>query len=265
MTIQERPRSKVVVYPTSDGKPMAETDLHRDLAYYVIYALMQYFQDQKVYVSGNNLLYYEEGNPKACVSPDAYVVFGVTMEPRDCYKAWEEGGRLPNVVFEFTSRKTRREDSGIKRQRYEETLRVPEYFLFDPRGDYLKPALQGFRSAEGGYVPLELVDGRLNSQELGLDLVQQGRQLRLWDPQARRWLPSREELREQVETEAQRAEMEAQRAEAEARRAEAEARRANEEAAARAAERKRAEDAEAELERLRSELAALRSNPSPQL
>ena len=117
MTIQERPRGKVVEYPTSDGKPMAESDIHRDIAYYVIDALKRHFAGRQVYVAGNNFLYYEEGNPRACVSPDAYAVFGVTMEPRDCYKAWEEGGRLPNVVFEFTSRKTRQQDSGVKRER----------------------------------------------------------------------------------------------------------------------------------------------------
>lgn len=33
MTIQERPGGRVVEYPTSDGKTMAESDLHRDIAY----------------------------------------------------------------------------------------------------------------------------------------------------------------------------------------------------------------------------------------
>ena len=226
MTIQERPRGKVVEYPTSDGKPMAETDLHRDLAVYVIQALQRHFQGQPVYIAGNNFLYYEEGNPAGCVSPDAYAVFGITMERRDCYKAWEESGRLPNVVFEFTSRKTRREDAGPKRQKYEQALRVPEYFLFDPRGDYLRPPLQGFRLVGGAYVPLELVEGRLHSQELGLDLVQNGNWLRLWDPIRREWLLSNEEIQELAE-----------------------------------AETRRADEAEAEIARLRAELAALRGNP----
>ena len=47
-------------------------------------------------------------------------------------------------------------------------MQVAEYFLFDPRGEYLSPALQGYRLIEGQYVPIEPVSGRLPSVELGL-------------------------------------------------------------------------------------------------
>jgi Uma2 family endonuclease len=183
------PAKREVVYPTRDGKPMAETDTHRDLGIYVIEALKAHFvDDPTVYVSGNNFIFWEEGNPAARISPDAYVVFGAGMRKRDSFMAWREGDRLPDVVFEFTSRKTRREDTDRKWPLYEQTLRVPEYFLFDPTGDYLKPRLQGYRLEGGQYVPLELVDGRFHSERLGLDLVQQGTDLRLYDPARQRWL-----------------------------------------------------------------------------
>lgn len=224
-------RARPVVYPTSDGKPMAKSDLHRKLMTYFIDALEAHFADKPpTYVAGNNFLYYHEGYPRSCVSPDTYVIFGVEQRLRDSYKAWEEGGKLPDVVFEFTSRTTKREDVEKKRPLYEQELRVPEYFQFDPTGDYLNPRLQGFRLEEGRYVPLEVVEGRLHSQTLGLDLVQQGDWLRIWDPKSGRWLPTRMEetqLRMQVE---ERAAHEAQRADA----------------------------AEAESERLRRELEALR-------
>lgn len=104
-----------VVYPTRDGKPMAETDKHRRLMMYVIDALTVYFADRSdVYVSGNNFVFWEEGNPRARISPDAYVVYGVSPEARDSYMAWNEGDRLPSVVFELTSRKTQREDTDTK-------------------------------------------------------------------------------------------------------------------------------------------------------
>lgn len=129
-------RQKPIVYPTSDGKPMAETDKHCDLMIYVREALKVYFADRpEVYVAGNNFLYWEEGDAKKCVSPEVYVVFGAGMRQRDSYKVWEERGRLPDVVFEITSRKTRRQDTHTKRPLYERTLKVPEYFLFDPTGD----------------------------------------------------------------------------------------------------------------------------------
>lgn len=221
-----------IEYPTSDGKPMAESDLHRDLGIYVIEALKAHFASRPaVYVSGNNFVYWEEGNPRAVISPDAYVVRGVGMRPRDCYMAWKEGGRLPNVVFEFTSRKTRREDTDKKRPLYERTLRVPEYFLFDPTGDYLSPRFRGYRLEGGQYVPLEVVEGRVHSEFLGLDLVQQGERLRLFDPETNEWLLSPSELLEARTQERLRAE----------------------------AERARAEAAEAAADRLRAELAALRA------
>jgi Uma2 family endonuclease len=189
-----RRRPREVEYPTSDGKPMAETDRHVALILHAVAALRTHYAARPdVYVAGNNFLYYREGDPTARVSPDTYVVFGVPMRLRDSYKAWEEEGRLPDVVFEFTSRKTRSEDTGRKRELYERVLKVPEYFLFDPRGDYLNPRLQGYRLLEDGYVPLEPVEGRLYSERLRLELVQQGVGLRFFDPARGEWLPTHEE------------------------------------------------------------------------
>ncbi len=182
---------KVVEYPTRDGRPMGETDKHRELMSYLISALKSYFADQpNVYVSGNNFVFWEEGNPKSRISPDTYVVFGAEMRLRNSYMAWREGGLLPNVIFEVTSRKTQREDVQTKLPLYEQTLQTPEYFLFDPTGDYLRPRLQGYRLENGRYIRLELVHDRLHSEQLGLDLVQEGERLRLFDPAKGEFLPT---------------------------------------------------------------------------
>src|SRR5581483_9815534 len=91
---------KPVVYPESDGKPMAETDIHIDALIYLREALKDYFRDDPwIYVAGNMLLYYEEGNPAACVAPDVFVVRGVEKHERRIYKLWEEN-RPPTVIFE---------------------------------------------------------------------------------------------------------------------------------------------------------------------
>jgi Uma2 family endonuclease len=190
MTIAEQPGSKRrAIYPASDGKPMAETQRHVEHIIDTISMLrVRYVDRADVYVMGNNFIYYEEGNPRARVSPDTYVVFGVPDVDRDSYKVWEEGGKMPDVVFEFTSRKTRREDTETKRSLYERVMRVKEYFLFDPHGEYLKPRLQGFRLERDVYMPLELVDGRLHSEQLQLDLVVEGERMRLYDPATKTWL-----------------------------------------------------------------------------
>src|SRR5919205_2502076 len=133
-----------IVYPERDGKPMAETDTHRQVMMDTITTLADFFRDRPdVYVAGNLLLYYEEGNPAAAVAPDVFVVFGVAKGLRRTYKVWEEG-HAPTVVIEFTSRATALEDQGNKRVLYA-GLGVGEYFLCDPLAEYLVPPLQGFR------------------------------------------------------------------------------------------------------------------------
>jgi Uma2 family endonuclease len=136
-------------YPTSDGRPMAETDLHRDLMLDLIETLKAWFEnDPMTYVSGNILLFYEKGNKRRHVSPDVLVVRGIPKHRRDNYLVWEEG-KVPDFMIEVTSKMTRREDKEFKRTVYQKTLRVPEYFLFDPRAEYLKPPFHGYVVAPG--------------------------------------------------------------------------------------------------------------------
>ena len=207
MTTSTLTAPKAVFYPTRDGRPMGETDKHRDLMMYLIAALKIHFLGQpNVYVSGTNFVFWEEGKPKSRISPDTYVVFGPDSRRRDSYMAWKEGDHLPSVVIEVTSRSTQREDVETKLPLYEQTLKTPEYFLFDPTGDYLKPRLQGYRLTDGQYVRLELTGGRLHSEQLGLDLVQVGETLRLYDPAKRLFLPTPQEQAERTEAEARRAE-----------------------------------------------------------
>ena len=76
-----------VHYPERDGKPMAESDLHRKEMARLIETLDAFLADRPdVYVSGNLLLYYEEGNPRASVAPDVFVVLGVPKRDWPIYK-----------------------------------------------------------------------------------------------------------------------------------------------------------------------------------
>ena len=219
-----------IEYPESDGKPFGETDAHRREILAIIAMLEQHFAaSADIYVSGNLMLYYEQGNPSAVVSPDVFVVKGVPKKERRTYKLWEEG-QPPVSVFEITSRSTRLDDKGSKRELFAE-LGVREYFLFDPLSEYLKPPLQGFVLQADEYVALELsADESLISRELGLRLHRDGSFLWLID------LASGQALLRPSELDV--------------------ARRAAEERARSAEERARS--AEEELERLRAELARLR-------
>ena len=164
------PLQRDVHYPESDGEPMAETEIHLDVTIDLIQGLRRRYRDvPDVYVVGDMFLYYVQGDPRAVVSPDVFLVKGVSKTPRRrIYKLWEEG-EAPSLVIEVTSDSTSDEDTGKKKALYER-LGVEEYFLFDPLGDYLKPPLQGYRLIQGRYraIPAE-PDGSLRS--LVTDLI----------------------------------------------------------------------------------------------
>lgn len=251
MSLQTKARPQEIIYPESDGKPMAETDVHRNLMAELIEELEIFFlEDPQVYVSGNLLLYYEEGNPKKRFAPDVFVVRGVPKHERRIYQLWNEG-RAPDVVFEISSRGTWGEDLQKKFQLCAR-LGVREYFIFDPEYDYLYQPLLAFRLEDGLYEELTVREGCVMSESLGLELVDTGQTLRLRNPQTGRFLPTRAEL----EAERQQAETRAN--------AEASARqqadiRANAEASARQQAEIRALAAEAELAQLRAEIAKFSS------
>ena len=210
-----------VVYPESDGKPMAETEYHRDIMIDFIQMLKHHFRDvSDAYVSGNLLMYYEEGNIRKSVSPDVFVVFGVSKKRRRTYRTWEEG-YTPDFVLEVASKSTYRQDLTHKKELYASVLGIREYYIYDPYHE-VDPYFLGYRLMDGAYKEIALVDERLPSLVLGLELGEREGVFGLYDPKRSVWL---QPLAEQVKQEAQarqradaRAEQEAQarqRAEAE--------------------------------------------------
>ena len=124
-------------------------------------------------------VYYVQGDPKRNVCPDAFVAMDVAREPdRRSYKVWKEG-KGPDVVFEVTSRKTRKQDLTKKFDIYRDVLRVAEYFLFDPFEEYLDPSLQGYRLVAGIYQPIPTIKGGMPSEVLGLELQRSGDDLQI--------------------------------------------------------------------------------------
>jgi len=237
--------------PESDGKPMAETDLHRLWMIYLFIALEDYFRDDpQVYVSGNIFIYYRDGSKiRKSICPDIFVARGVKKKNRRIYNL-EVERKVPEVVIELTSSETKTEDLGNKRFIYA-SLGVKEYFLYDPYSETMKPALRGFRLENGEYLPM--VGTRLRSKVLGLELRFEDGKLRLYDPK------TDEHLRTHEESEAERRSLGKRVARELRARQKADARAAEAEAKAAAAEAKAATLA-AENIRLREELAKLRRN-----
>ena len=246
------PPPATIDYPSSDGKPLAENDAQLRAILYAISALRVYYAAQPdVYVSGDLLIYYEEGNPeegnpRVSVAPDAFVVFGVEDRMRMNYKVWEEG-KGPDFVLEVASRSTWREDVERKPGVYAR-LGVKEYFLYDPRSEYLSPRLQGYRLVNGEYERMPAVESidrtlTLPSQVLGLELrAKAASEMRFHDPVTGKDLLSHGETHAACRAAETRAEQES------ARRRSAEVR-VEEEAAARRAAEARIAELEARLVR----------------
>lgn len=219
-------------YPESDGKPMGETDLHRRWMIR-IYDLLQYrYRGQRVYIGSDLLVYYEQGQPTRFVVPDDFVVFDCDPGDRRVFKTWEEN-RVPDVVFEVTSRGTSSQDIVDKPKIYEQ-IGVSEYFLYDPNGKYLRPPLQGFRLVNGILTEIPSKEGAWRSEQLGVELQLNAGQLQMTD------VGTGELLQTEAEAEYDRAEAEYGRAESERERAET--------------ERKARLDAETRLQELQQEL-----------
>jgi Uma2 family endonuclease len=186
------------LYPEEDTEKVGESDFHL-LAWILLReALQDYFSRRPdVYVAADLFWYWEKGNPAASTAPDVMVVKGVGNHQRRSFRQWEESAS-PCTLFEIASERTWKEDVGEKRVQYEQ-LAVPEYFVFDPEGIFLKPAFQGFRMRGGKYVPIRTAeDGSLESKELGLRLSSEGAMLRFRDARTGRRVLTREETNQRA-------------------------------------------------------------------
>ena len=198
--------------PSCDGIPM-ETERHR-LQMEILINSLKPWLGERGYVSGNMFVYFSPNQVKNedFRGPDVFVTLGVSPVERKSWVVWEEG-QPPDIVIELLSETTAKEDKGQKKQIYQDKLRVPEYYWFDP---FNAQDFAGFELKQGRvYEPIAPdAQNRLISGSLGLALVR-------WDGVYEgveavwlRWktlngqlLPTPQEL---LETEKQRAERLAQ-------------------------------------------------------
>jgi len=140
------------IYPSADGEPVAETFVHLYAMLITLEVLRQYLASQQATVLSNQFLYYAQGYPKLRVAPDVMVIFDVAPGGRDNYKIWEEG-QTPAVIFEMTSAGTQEQDQSYKKTLYAQ-LEVEEYWLFDPKGEWIPEKLRGYRLQGEAYVSI---------------------------------------------------------------------------------------------------------------
>jgi Uma2 family endonuclease len=242
------PQAPEIFYPSSDGEPLAETSVHADALINAVVTLRHYLSGQQAIVLADQFLYHSQGYPRLRVAPDVMVVFDVPPGPRDNYKIWEED-QVPAVIFEMTSEGTEERDRVFKYCLYEQ-LGVQEYWLFDPKGEWIPEQLRGYRLYRDLYDPI--TDGRSDVLQLRLEV--DGTLIAFFREDTGERLPTPEDLLASLEREMsarQDAEARATQAEEQARQAEEQARQAEE----------RALVAESEAERLRAQLRAMGVDP----
>ena len=246
-----------IAYPETDGMPLPDGEYQAPIYVRILSTLRVHFQDVSgARVNGDTFIYYIEGDPRRSVSPDCYVVLGLSdealssIERNNVYLLWEVG-KPPDFILEIGSKSTARVDLSRKRALYAE-LGVGEYWRFDATGgEFYGESLVGERLVDGEYRRMEMrheSDGRVwrRSEALGLDVWWVEGELRFWDAEAGRWLLNHEEERSgrlAAEVRAETAEVRAETADA----------RAEEERTGRIVAEARLAEIEAELRRLRGE------------
>ena len=224
-------RVPALVFPDSDGKPMAENTRQYE-AIVTLKGNIEAFAPATAFVAGDHLIYTDQNNPLVCQAPDVYVAFGRPRGHRGSYKVWEEGGVFPQVVFEVLGPSNTPREMHLKRRFYF-GHGAEEYYEFDPEaGTWF-----GFVIDPGTGLPVEVrsMDDHV-SPRLGMRFGFRPMELLAYRPDGSVFL-SFQELNDLAEAESERADAERERADAERERADAERERAD-------AERERADAAE---------------------
>ena len=205
---------QAIVYPESDGQPMADNTRQFEYIVMIQGGLAALFADRPdVFVAGDLLWYPVEGQPHIRAAPDAMVVFGRPPGHRGSYLQHEEDHIAPQVVFEVLSPGNTPAEMRKKRGFYDR-YGVEEYYEYDPdRG-----TLKGWRRRDGRLEPIDRMEGWV-SPLLGIRFSLEGTDLALYHPDGQRFETFVEQAR-RVKAERQRAETERQRAETERQRAE---------------------------------------------
>ena len=209
-----------IIYPSSDGQPMAESTIQYELIVKIKEGCESLFKDDpNVFVAADLLWYPVEGRPEISQAPDTMVIFGRPKGDRPSYIQHREDNIGPQVVFEIRSHN----DSNTKMNKklsFYQRHKVEEYYLYDPQ----RNELEGWQRVEGHLEVIEPMEGWI-SPRLGVrfELGEDG--LEIYRPNGEKFL-SYAELEEERLLDRQRLQQESQRAEQEFQRAEQESQRA---------------------------------------
>jgi len=164
-----------------DGEPL-ESPWHREQMDLLVNLLREVRAEQRradVYIGANQFVYYSVEQARQVAAevarhgapevrgPDVIWIGGVDpLREREGWVAWEEDGRLPDVIFELLSKSNTLAHREAKKDLYAKVFGTTEYFVTGRKGR----RLDGFRLVGGVYQPIVPEEGRgwLWSEQLGL-------------------------------------------------------------------------------------------------
>ena len=197
-----------IVYPDTDGQPMAENTLQFEWIVTIKGGLDHLFDaDPNVFVAGDLFRYPVERHPEIRIAPDALVVFGRPKGHRLSYLQWEEGGIAPQVVFEVLSPSNRTGEM-VRKFAFYQQYGVEEYYIYDPDPNLLD--LSGFLRRDNQLIAIPSMVGH-KSPRLAITFEMTDDGLRIIRPDGRPFL-TYEELARRTDALARDVEEERQRA-----------------------------------------------------
>ena len=210
MVASESVTQKDIIYPDSDGQPMADNTKQFELIVLIKKNLdLLFANDANVFVAGDLLWYPTEGNNKLRVAPDVMVAFGRPKGDRGSYQQWKEDNIAPQVVFEILSPGNTTKEMTNK-YRFYQSYGVEEYYLYDPDSNKLVLWLRSGNELEA----IEQVAGWV-SPRLGIRFELSQSELKIYRPDGQLFLSylEVEQQRQQAEERAEQAEERAEQAE----------------------------------------------------
>lgn len=172
-----------IIYPDSDGEPMADnTEQFKWIVLIKENLEIWFAAELNVFVAGNLLWYPVKGNEKLRQAPDIMVVLGRPKGKRGSYQQWQEENVIPQVVFEIISPGNRSKQM-LEKLLFYQRYGVQEYYIYDPE----RNELTGFVRSEDWLEPIEKINEWISPLlQIRFELMENN--LEIYRPDGRRFL-----------------------------------------------------------------------------
>ena len=174
-----------VLFPDSDGKPMADnTEQYRWIVIIKENLEILFAAQDNVFIAADLLWYPVRSKIISPTAPDVMVVFGRQKGKRRSYRQWNEQNIPPQVVFEILSASNDADEMSRKLE-FNNTYGVEEYYIYDPESFQL----DGWLRQDGNLNKLWDTDGWV-SPRLGIRFDTGQGELVIYRPDGQKFLTS---------------------------------------------------------------------------